>query len=378
MDKLLIAERIRKYRKDADVTQDALAQAIGVSPQAVSKWEVGDGYPDITLLPGLANYFSVSIDDLMGMDEIAKEEDKKSYFKQHANLNAEEGLKLAIAYSRKYPKDYHILSSVAGNILRLSKETREEYTPLLREICERIRSECTDITLRRSAARYMCMVCEDEELNKWLYMDTKFWNQDCNRIMAERAKLREGEQSEAYKARYDAGNYIAVAGLFEHLDELPSYRGKPERSISYHTMRLRMIEFFAGSPMADGWLMEYYNSKIKLSCALFGAGKTEEGFAALYEAADLWKRWCQIPDGAELSLGNPELFGRTRIVKGHAGGIILSDGSKALSLPERLRTLGYDLHETLTRPKGWEWFDAVRTDARFVKIVEEAKALGKS
>ena len=38
---LMIGERIKKYRKDQEMTQDALAQALGVSPQSVSKWECG-------------------------------------------------------------------------------------------------------------------------------------------------------------------------------------------------------------------------------------------------------------------------------------------------------------------------------------------------
>ena len=44
---LLIGERIKKYRKNKEMTQDALAQALTVSPQSISKWECGDGYPDI-------------------------------------------------------------------------------------------------------------------------------------------------------------------------------------------------------------------------------------------------------------------------------------------------------------------------------------------
>ena len=40
---LLIGERIKKYRKNKEMTQDALAQALTVSPQSISKWECGDG-----------------------------------------------------------------------------------------------------------------------------------------------------------------------------------------------------------------------------------------------------------------------------------------------------------------------------------------------
>lgn len=56
---------ISTYRKQKGITQQALADFVGVSKASVSKWETGQSYPDITLLPILAAYFDVSIDKLM-------------------------------------------------------------------------------------------------------------------------------------------------------------------------------------------------------------------------------------------------------------------------------------------------------------------------
>ncbi len=55
-----------KYRKASNLTQEQLAKKIGVSFQAVSKWETGLAYPDIELLPALASIFQISIDTLLG------------------------------------------------------------------------------------------------------------------------------------------------------------------------------------------------------------------------------------------------------------------------------------------------------------------------
>lgn len=67
---LYIAENIRTLRKGKGYTQEEVADLLGVSPQSVSKWERGDTYPDITLLPAIANMFKTSIDSLVGMDKI--------------------------------------------------------------------------------------------------------------------------------------------------------------------------------------------------------------------------------------------------------------------------------------------------------------------
>lgn len=59
-------ENIANLRKEKNITQEELATAIGVTNQSVSKWESGQCCPDIALLPALADFFEVSIDELMG------------------------------------------------------------------------------------------------------------------------------------------------------------------------------------------------------------------------------------------------------------------------------------------------------------------------
>lgn len=67
---LRIAQNLKRLRLDMRLTQEELAARVGVSGQAVSKWERDECYPDFTLLPGLANCFGVTVDELLGMAEI--------------------------------------------------------------------------------------------------------------------------------------------------------------------------------------------------------------------------------------------------------------------------------------------------------------------
>lgn len=66
MEQIFFGERIAAYRKEQGLTQEGLAQKLGVTNQAVSKWESDQCCPDIMLLPALADVFHVSLDELFG------------------------------------------------------------------------------------------------------------------------------------------------------------------------------------------------------------------------------------------------------------------------------------------------------------------------
>ena len=59
-----MGEKIKELRKEKGISQEALAQVLGVSFQAVSKWETGVTMPDVSLIPPIASFFAVSIDEL--------------------------------------------------------------------------------------------------------------------------------------------------------------------------------------------------------------------------------------------------------------------------------------------------------------------------
>lgn len=56
--------KIAALRKQKEITQEEMAKMVGTSAQAISKWERGKNYPDIELLPIIASFFGISIDNL--------------------------------------------------------------------------------------------------------------------------------------------------------------------------------------------------------------------------------------------------------------------------------------------------------------------------
>lgn len=62
-----IGKKIKALRTERLVTQEQLAVFLGVTPQAISRWESEYAYPDIELLPSIADFFSVTTDELLGV-----------------------------------------------------------------------------------------------------------------------------------------------------------------------------------------------------------------------------------------------------------------------------------------------------------------------
>ena len=119
---LNLGQKIRDLRRRDGCTQEALAQALGVTSQAVSRWEANGGYPDMEMIPSIAHYFGISIDELFGydnerterMDALAREIDRMNAQNNGVDLN----MNACIAFAREalieFPGNERIMLSLAS------------------------------------------------------------------------------------------------------------------------------------------------------------------------------------------------------------------------------------------------------------------------
>ena len=120
---ILLGDKIRSLRQRDGRTQENLANAIGVTAQAVSRWESNGGYPDIASIPKIANYFHVTIDELFGYDcdretaiqKILTEADKMIQM----GFQWEQYLPKIQAAAEEYPSDARIQLRYAIVLLNL-------------------------------------------------------------------------------------------------------------------------------------------------------------------------------------------------------------------------------------------------------------------
>lgn len=74
----MLNKNLKVLRKEKGISLEELAEKIGVSRQAVSKWESGDTTPDIYNCMSLANFFGITIDELVGIDELKKNNENQN------------------------------------------------------------------------------------------------------------------------------------------------------------------------------------------------------------------------------------------------------------------------------------------------------------
>ena len=119
MDIMTIGKNIAELRKAKGVKQDELARFVGITAQAVSKWENG-GVPDTELLPKIADYFNVSIDELFGRER------NTSIDIQDAILRDITKTKVDDRISRAFELCWMIEQSMYGTIFSEPERFREE------------------------------------------------------------------------------------------------------------------------------------------------------------------------------------------------------------------------------------------------------------
>jgi len=379
--KLKLDETILRCRRERNLTQEELAAALGVSPQSISNWEHG-GYPDIELLPSIANYFGITVDELIGNDRISVEEDIASFPRKYYAVTGEERLNLAVTYHRKYPNNFMIMDMLAGFITYGGFHKTSVYRKLLGEICERIIRECTDVQIRSNAIIYMCEVTDDdeEEFERWASMLPLSYCFTYNEV---REKHFRKIKDTASARRLQGRNNLA---LLTHLGDRAGVAGSdPERAGAYARFQMRVLDACGDNgEVPDGWLGRYAYFRLTYASALFGCGRIEDGFTELDGAVSDYLRSFELPDDVPLTLGSGAVFHGIRCIrhrkKGYFDSFVYEDGT-AVDNPVDGYCYFLDpsaLYDILTHgdwSASWFdwWFDAVQDDERFLAQVGRVK-----
>ena len=159
---LSVGATIRRIRLARELTQEDVAAHLGVSPQSVSKWERGEGYPDIEMLPSIAHYFNICVDELLGTSAAERTEKYNAVNEVWAQNNKtgrhKENVDLMREALRAYPNDALLLVQLSTSLEKLDG-TPSEKENYLREsiaVVEQIIRYCEDCEVRGATLYNIC------------------------------------------------------------------------------------------------------------------------------------------------------------------------------------------------------------------------------
>ncbi|MGN0390307.1 MAG: helix-turn-helix domain-containing protein [Wujia sp.] len=168
MNMLNLSENILRLRRERKITQEELADFAGVTKASVSKWESGKSTPDIMLLPLLASFFDVTVDELIGYEpQLSKEQIRRIYGEltsDFATLPFAEAKAHAVEYAHRYYSCYPFLLQITVlylNHFMLAPE-KEQGILMLRDAeqyCIHISKHCEELSVRRDAASIHAILC---------------------------------------------------------------------------------------------------------------------------------------------------------------------------------------------------------------------------
>ena len=360
---LNFAENFKRYRKEKGVTQEKVAEILGVSSQSVSRWELSICYPDLELLPSIANYFGVTVDTLLSNDVLSKKKDHQVFEQRINELWEDTGACIDITreYCRKYPDvdlyAYELICAIQRHVLK-DGEQMKKYEALLLKNVERL----METRYRNTSIRIMITLSDEKEMGRWLDM-TPYAGFSRRVCLLDRATARKDWEEDRIQGGLDMLESFAQRLDYRFPDRLGA-----ERKAAYQQAVLNTVASFGeAGEIPDGWKLFYGYKELVLSACLFRLKKTEEAWMHFDSAIEKCK-FAYAQDEEWLDIGGA-LFSHLKVSK---------DWNYALDEKGRTHKLfgivnlsfrdPWNFSNLLTNPR-WAWFDSVRDTEKFQSAV---------
>ena len=300
-----IADNLKRLRRERNLTQEELAERVGVSGQAVSKWETAAGLPDLPLLISLASFFGVSLDDLVGMNELKSRERLDAIMEEvnvlAANNRHDEAIPLLREAVSLFPDDWKALNRLAQAVGNSGKpEDLEEAVRLYERAASLeepwnlsgVTEEQICVTLRRMGKK-------EEAIERAKKLRLPFL-EHCDLM----THLTDGEENVKWRQELMTFCVMRVADNINSVTEGMRYQGKERIALLRKIPALFDLLYDEG----DYFLAYGTVSRVwwRIAHLELKAGRKDAAFEALGECARLAVLNDRLPeDGSEVRCTSP-------------------------------------------------------------------------
>lgn len=203
---------IKEKRNSQGLTQEQVADYLGISTPAVNKWEKGNCYPDITILPALARLLRVDLNTLLSFKEDLSEQEIYSFTNELVEIISSKGFDLAFEKAidkiHEYPNCNKLILTVVtileGSMNMFGIENKENYEKQIEEFYVQV-AECNDVEVKNQAISML--------INKHLEREEYEKAQDCINKLPDITYDKKQLQGDLYSK---SGEFDKASELFEN------------------------------------------------------------------------------------------------------------------------------------------------------------------
>ena len=358
-----IGSNIKRLRREKEITQEQLAEYLGITSRAISQWECDRTAPDISQIPALCHIFDVSSDVLLGIDVEKNEERIKSYLEEAHKVDWEGNFEKEVELLRealgKFPRSYQIMQKLANALVNVySRKGVKEYEEVF-SLCNRVLAECTDSVTRYEATQTLVYAYDyagkkEEMLSVAEEMPKSLLSYECCMLW-----IWEGDADFAKKQDfihyliYQLVSAIGSASLHRHDDGTMIYAA--EDRMRLHKLQVDLLELLF--PEKD-----YQNVSQVGWMACLQMGRL---FLQNNDLENAWK-WLEKSADFAIHMDTYDFEGKhtSPVLRGYSDGGSIPEAEGNISQ----MTLNWLLEEE---------FDVLRTDERYEMLVERLKEFAK-
>jgi len=359
-----IGTTIKRLRREKDITQEQLAEYLGITSRAISQWECDRTAPDISLLPALCHVFGVSSDLLLGIDIEKNKEEIKKYLDKASDCFYrgmwEESTALLREANKKFPRDYKIMSRLADSLVaEYSRKGISKYDEVF-ELCNRILEDCTESTTRYEAlsilaVAYDCAGKKEENLKLAKEMPEAHFSRE--KFMLSRWEGNADlEKRQIYIAYLISQLTTSIGGVCQHRNDCGELMLSADERINLYKLSVELLEVLF--PNGD---YQYMAQDGEIACSHIAI--------ELVRKNDIEGAWEWLEKSVDFALHMDtydfDLPHTSPILRGYASGgwIMEEEGNRSQSL---LEWLICD-----------EELSALRSDNRYKTLVERLEKVAK-
>ena len=399
--KLNIGENLRRLRRAADMTQEQLADKLGVAYQSVSRWENGTTYPDMEFLPVLAGIFGVTVDELLGCEDSLKKEKLEKRLEELESLLESTAPDMARIMDivrevrRACLATPSLRDSCLGDLVfcfayrwRDDFQACPELISELRMAFEEVMSNTASRELKDNMVRWMAYMEDEANIESFLEQNATRWDLSRDELLFDRYKTRGWyEQEEMMRQKILFCSLTRLLGGY--LLRIGEGALNLQENLHINMTLITFLHNFCGmvpdpahpitgDGSVDIFAPDRVDLGIRRACYLAATGDPEGAFTALEDTVTLLEKLMSLQAGSELSCSSRWLRDfRLRVE--HS----VQFDQRELILRLNPDPFGYffggvychTLLHPLTAESGWEWFDPIRSDPRFAAYVERVKAV---